>query len=175
MTDLTQAKKPISRQQYANLIATRNLMQQYPEHYCQSSWCRADLYCFAGFAALVKEGRKVGDVLPNRDPNLAEWLGMTPKEYIRACYSIKTLDGLLAFIESLLDGRVLYGEVTPQVATPQRVTPQVVTPQVATPREKVKSDGYTSPVYDRDGYDKRGYNRDGLNKKGQYCIFPAGC
>jgi hypothetical protein len=170
VTTTAPTKKPISRQQYANLTATMDLLKQNPDHYCQSSWCREDLYCFAGFAALVREGRKVGDVLPNRDPNLAEWLGMTPKEYIRACYSIKTLDGLLAFIESLLDGRVVYGEVTLQVATPQ-----VVTPQVATPKEKVKSEGYISPVYDREGYDKRGFNREGLNKKGQYCIFPAGC
>jgi hypothetical protein len=149
MTTLTTAKKPVSIQQYKNLIATRDMIKQYPDHYCQKPWCSAHLYTFAGFALMVKEGNKVGEVLPlYRNPNMAEWLGMTPNEYTRACYGIKSLEGLLSYLESLLGSRIVYDEHghiskgtlsldTPQVTTPQVVTPQVTTPQVVTPKEKV--------------------------------------
>jgi hypothetical protein len=143
VTDLNSAKKPVSLQQYKNLIDTRDLLKQYPDHYCQKPWCSDHLYTFAGFALLVKEGNKVGDVLPlYRNPNMAEWLGLTPNEYTRACYGIKSLEGLLDYLECLLAGRLVYdeaghiykGKLT--LVNDQVATPPVDAPPVDAPREK---------------------------------------
>jgi hypothetical protein len=120
MTALTQAKKPISRQQYKNLIATRDLLLWHPDNYSQGAWCSGNHYDFAGFAFLVKERIKVGDSIPNQDPHLANWLGLTQKEYARACYRVQTLAELLDAIESFLRCRVVSDEAISQKAKTQK-------------------------------------------------------
>jgi hypothetical protein len=150
MDNQTNANNPPTVEKYANLIATRELIKLYPEYHSQDSWDYNNLYCFAGFAALVKEGKTVGDIIPNQDPHLANWLGMSLEDYDIFCYRLDTTDHVLDAIEDVLEGRIVYDSEGYDF-------------------EGYDIDGYDSRGFDRNGYDWEGYDREGYDCEGYDC------
>jgi hypothetical protein len=146
MDNLT-ANTPATLERYANLIATRGLIETNLEHLYQGSWYFKHSYCFAGFAVLVKEGKHVGEVIPNQDPYLAEWLGMSPEDYELICYRVETSDEVLDAIDAVLAGRTLYDSEGYNHAG-------------------FDVDGLDAYGYDRYGFDASGYNADGYDANG---------
>jgi hypothetical protein len=139
---LDQAANDLSTvEEYANLIATLDLIKAHPEHHFQGSWCSKNRYCFAGFAALLKEGKTVGDSIPDQDPDLADWLDMAQEDYDLICYRIDTTEEVLGAIESVLAGKKLYDS------------------------QGFDHAGYNAAGYNRNGYDVDGYGveRDSSN------------
>jgi hypothetical protein len=136
MLDLT-ANTPATSEKYANLIATRDLIEQNLDRLYQATWYGNGRYCFAGFACLIREGRQVGDVILNKDPELNEWLGMSPEDYEMLCYRIEGSDEVLDAIDAVIAGRTLYD-----------------------------SEGYDHAGYDASGLDAYGYDRHGFDSDG---------
>jgi hypothetical protein len=153
MLDLT-ATEPATVEKYANLIATRDLIKLHPEYHSQGSWYGNNLYCFAGFAYLLKEGKTVGDSIPDQDPYLANWLGMSLEDYDILCYRLDTTEEVLDAIEDVLAGRTVYDsdgldfegfDINGYDA------------------ENFDRQDFDVDGYDRSGYDRSGYDRDGFN------------
>jgi hypothetical protein len=136
MDNLT-ANVTATAEKYGNLIAVRDLIEQNLDRLSQATWYANGNYCFAGFASLVREGRQVGDAVLDKDPELDEWLNMSPEDYEVICYRIESPEEVLDAIDAIIEGRIVYD-----------------------------SNGYDHDGFDFEGLDAYGYDRCGFDKNG---------
>jgi hypothetical protein len=166
MTDLTD-NTTANLGKYANLITVRDLIKQYPDHLYQGSWYFTNRYCFAGFAVLVKEGKAVGEVIPNQDPYLAEWLGLTPGYYNLICYSLESSSEVIDAIDAIIEGRPFYdSEGFDSSGHDQDGYDADGYDRQGFDANGYDADGYDENGYDADGYDENGYDADGYDPEG---------